>query len=104
MAPLSTLLNFAREISGYRGVVGNSAESERAAYDAGSGGVGAPHTDWISVKSLRSLCGRFSSFSARIENIDQEPPFRSRLRKDLLATRWPALVGLDLYATATKDA
>jgi hypothetical protein len=63
---------------------------------------GAPHTDWISVRSLRKYCGKFSSFSAKIENIDQEPPFRGTPREDLLKTKWPNTVGLDLYATAVK--
>jgi hypothetical protein len=102
MAPFATLRTMAREVFGYRGVVGVSGDRERAAYDASSGGSGAPHTDWISVKSLRSYCQKFSDFSATIENIDQERPFSKTPRKQLLKTRWPALVGLDLYATATK--
>ena len=102
MAPLSTLLHMAKELAGYRGVVGNSAERERAAYDAGSGGAGAPHTDWISIRSMKSLCSGFSAFAARLENIDQEMPFRSTPRAELLKTRWPRIAGLDLYATATK--
>lgn len=102
MAPMTTIRNLFKELLGYRGVVGGSADRERAAYDAGSSGVGAPHTDWISVRSLQNLCGQFSDFSAKIENIDQEPPFWGRTRAKLLKTRWPHLVGLDLYATATK--
>lgn len=102
MAPGATFKNWMREILGYRGVVGASAEQERAAYDAGADGIGAPHTDWISVRSLRQYCEGFSAFNATIENIDQEKPFQRSLRKDLLKTRWPALVGLDLYARATK--
>lgn len=104
MTPLLTIQNMVKEAFGYRGVVGKGSNRQRAAYDTSSKGGGAPHTDWISVRSLRNLCGRFSSFSAKIENIDQEPPFYFRQRKDLLATQWPALVGLDLYATATQDA
>lgn len=102
MAPAVTTGYMAKEFFGYRGVVGNSADRERAAYDAGANGGGAPHTDWISLRSLRDLCGKFSGFSARIENIDQEPPFRKTPRVKLLTTRWPAMIGLDLYATATK--
>ncbi len=102
MAPMTTFRNIAKELVGYRGVVGSSAERERAAYDSGSSGAGAPHTDWISVRSLRKYCGKFSSFSAKIENIDQEPPFRGRPREELLKTKWPNTVGLDLYATAVK--
>lgn len=102
MAPVTTARYMIKEFMGYRGVVGNSADRERAAYDAGSKGDGAPHTDWISIRSLRNLCGKFSDFSARIENIDQEPPFQATPRVVLLKTRWPRIMGLDLYATATK--
>lgn len=102
MAPVATARHMLREIFGYRGVFGQSAERERAAYDAGSSGEGAPHTDWISARSLRALCHKFSSFTAKTENIDQERPFSRTPRAELLATRWPAIVGLDLYATARK--
>lgn len=102
MAPAMTIRNLGKELFGYRGVVGSSADRERAAYDAGSSGTGAPHTDWISSRSLQKLCSKFSGFSANTENIDQEPPFRSRTRNELLTTRWPGLMGLDLYATAKK--
>jgi SAM-dependent methyltransferase len=102
MAPLATARAIARELFGYRGVVGVSGDRERAAYDSSSGGVGAPHTDWISVKSLQYYCSGFSEFSGTIENIDQEIPFSRTTRKKLLTTRWPAICGLDLYATVKK--
>ncbi len=91
-----------RELKGYRGVVGISQDKDRAAYDTGSNGVGAPHTDWISGKSLQTLCADFSAFKCQLENIDQESPFKSTPRTKLLKTCWPRLIGLDLYATATK--
>ena len=102
MAPRSTILNLRKEWTGYRGVVGGSAARERAAYDTGSGGEAAPHTDWISVRSLQHLCGKFSGFSARIENIDQEFPFLFARRSALLKTPLPRIIGLDIYAKATK--
>lgn len=102
MAPAATFLNMLKELFGYRGVVGAGAERERAAYDTGSGGNAAPHTDWISVRSLRKLCERFSGFSAKIENIDQERPFQFWKRSALLETRLPSIIGLDLYAKAVK--
>lgn len=102
MAPETTLVQLLKEGFGYRGVVGSSADRERAAYDTSSKGDGAPHTDWISVRSLKSYCGKFSKYSATVENIDQERPFSKTPRSQLLLTRWPAIVGLDLYATATK--
>lgn len=102
MTPFLTLKNMIKEAFGYRGVVGSGSNWQRAAYDASSKGGGAPHTDWISKRSLMSYCQSFSSFKATIENIDQEPPFRSTTRKELINTKWPSIIGLDLYVTATK--
>jgi SAM-dependent methyltransferase len=92
-----------RELMGYRGVAEARTDKERAAYDVNSGGEAAPHTDFISVRSLRHLCRKFSSFSAQAENIDNGKPFETALpRRDLLKTIWPRVCGLDLYATAVK--
>lgn len=101
-APAVTLRYLLREMAGYRGVVGASSERERAAYDASGAGGGAPHTDWISRKSLRSICGKYGQFTARLENIDQERPFQYRSREELLRTRWPSWLGLDLYASVIR--
>lgn len=98
-----TLGYLGREVLGRRAVVGQSKDKDRAAYDANSDGAGAPHTDWISVRSLRHLCRDYSGFSARIENIDNGKPFEtSGPRRELLQTAHPRWWGLDLYATATK--
>lgn len=97
-----TLSYFFREMGGYIGVVGDSGQGERAAYDSNSSGECAPYTDWISVRSLKKLCHRFSNFTARLENIEQEPPFSKKTRASLLKTCWPRLIGLDIYAKATK--
>lgn len=102
MALYPTLRTLLKEAMGYRGVVGMSSERERAAYDASTSGSGAPHTDWISKRSLEDYCRNFSGFSAKLENIDQERPFKWWTREQLIKTKWPTLVGLDLYATATK--
>lgn len=102
MTPLLTIKNLVKEAFGYRGVVGNGSNRQRAAYDASAKGGGAPHTDWISESSLKDYCRAFTSFKASIENIDQEPPFRATPRKELLKTKWPSILGLDIYATATK--
>lgn len=98
----ATMSYFFRELGGYRGVSGIGGALERAAYDANSAGACAPHTDWISVKSLASFCNRFQKFEARRENIDQEPPFQMISRKKLLVTPLPHILGLDLYVTAVK--
>ena len=102
MEPVLTIRNLLREAIGYRGVVGDGSNVQRAAYDASSDGTGAPHTDWISGISLKFLCREFSSFQAKIENIDQEPPFAKTPRERLLTSIWPVLMGLDIYATAMK--
>jgi SAM-dependent methyltransferase len=92
-----------RELLGYRGIVGARTQAERVAYDANAAGEAAPHTDFISRRSLRHLCSRFSRFSAQTENIDTGEPFTNRAsRRELLKTLWPRLCGLDLYATAIK--
>lgn len=99
----ATLKSLARETVGYRGVVATNKDSDRAAYDASETGEGAPHTDWISVRSLRHLCRRFGRFEATVENIDNGKPFTfARPRAELLKTSYPRWIGLDLYATATK--
>jgi len=48
------------------------------------------------------MCRRFASFRAMLANIDQEPPFTGRSRSELLHTKWPAWVGLDVYFHARK--
>ena len=65
-------------------------------------GEGAPHTDWISKKSLSVLCKNFSTFKPVLENIDSSSPFKWYSREQLLKTKIPSWVGLDLYATAKK--
>ena len=101
-SPLATLKYAVREFKGYRGVVGLSASRDRVAYDKNSSGDGAPHTDWISKKSLASLCSKFSKFQPKIENIDRDPPFIFWKRRSLLKTNIPNSMGLDLYVSCTK--
>lgn len=103
LSTLRVTLHYAiRELWGYRGVVGASQPKHRFAYDGNAIGQAAPHTDWISRKSLRRLCKEFSSFECYTENIDQEQPFRGTTRENLLKTKWPRIMGLDLYAIAKK--
>jgi len=101
-APFDTLSYFLSEQKGQRGVVGATSSRQRAAYDKSVSGEGAPHTDWISRKSLADLCAGYSKLEMHIENIDVIPPLKSWSRAKLLKTRLPSLFGLDLYATATK--
>jgi SAM-dependent methyltransferase len=101
-SPFTTINYAIREFKGARDVVAASSTRDRAAYDINSSGVGAPHTDWISKKSLNEYCSNFSEFKSIIENIDRDPPFIFWRRKSLLRTGIPRLMGLDLYACATK--
>ena len=66
-----------------------------------SKGQAAPYTDFVSRSALRRYCREFRHFEAKLENITCEPPFKQS-RTHLLTTFWPTLVGLDIYATATK--
>jgi SAM-dependent methyltransferase len=93
---------FIKELFGYRGVVGQSSEMQKASYDTNSDGEAPPHTDWISTKSLEYYCKKFSSFSSNLENIGDEFPFRNITREKILRTKWSSLIGLDIYATAKK--
>ena len=100
--PLDTLRYMLNEQRGYLGVVGASGDRQRAAYDMSVSGEGAPHTDWISKSSLAALCGEYSKVEMHIENIDVIPPFKFWSRAELLKTKIPFMMGLDIYATATK--
>jgi SAM-dependent methyltransferase len=76
--------------------------ADRGAYDADLAGNAAPETAFVSVGHLRRMCSKFSSFSAKLENIDQEKPFENRPRSELLGSIWPGICGLDIYATVVK--
>ena len=101
-APIDTFKYLLSETLGRRNVVGATDIRHRAAYDVNEDGEGAPHTDWISKKSLKKLCEQFSNFDSRVENIDNGAPFQCWTRGQLLDTKIPQLVGLDLYAVAGK--
>jgi SAM-dependent methyltransferase len=97
-----TLRYLIAEIKGYRGVVEPPPDDQKWDYDHNTAGEAAPHTDFVSVKSLRYLCRRFSDFRWQRRNINQEPPFSRRSREELLDTWWPRLCGLEVYFAATK--
>lgn len=99
---LSTLRYLRSELFGYRGVARSEHEQNTWSYDHNEAGELAPHTDFISVKSLRHLCRQFTQFKWQKRNIDQEKPFENRSRKELLKTAWPSICGLDIYATVVK--
>lgn len=104
MARGETLRYAARELFGFRGVPGQSQARQRAAYDQNEAGEGAPHTDWVSKRSLRAIASKFARVDARTENIDLEKPFLGwESRKALLRSHHPRWWGLDLYACMTKS-
>jgi len=92
------------EAAGCRGIMGDVNAGMRAAYDADTTGRGAPHTDFVSRASLRWLCREFTEVEMSLKNIAQETPFAATRRESLLESEWPAKVGLDLYAIATRGA
>ena len=91
-----------KEFMGYRGPVQVTTDKQRAHYDTNSSGMAAPHTDWISKKSLKNYCREFSECSVVLENIDQERPFLNRSRSELIKTVWPRMFGLDAYVRCVK--
>jgi len=101
-ARADTLRYLRSECLGYRGVLVPAEDREKWDYDHARDGRVAPHTDFVSVKSLRHMAQRFSHFRWKLQNINQEPPFEKRPRTELMQTRWPGICGLDIYATAVK--
>jgi len=102
MAFFNTVKYIFRELFGYRGVIESKSNREIAAYDTNIEGESAPHTDWVSIKSLKSYCSKFSIFSAVLENINKEFPFKFSRRDILLKTKLPKIMGLDIYAITEK--
>ena len=88
-----TLRYFAAELAGHRGVVAARSAAERGAYDADQSGAAAPHTDFVSVRSLRHACRCFRSFAARRENVDRRLLLPRPTREQLLASPVPRLCG-----------
>ena len=99
--PLTTLDYFRRERAGYRGVVAHHSTAARADFDVNLAGQAAPHTDWISVTSLRDMCHDFTSFDATLENL-YLGPIPEGVRRALLTSPLARYSGLDIYATAVK--
>jgi SAM-dependent methyltransferase len=100
-APWTTARLLIKDFLGFGSALAGD-ERDRAAYDVDTVGQAAPSTAFVTRRSLRRMCSNFRSFSARLENIDQERPFAARKRSDLLRTAWPRLVGLDIYGCALK--
>ncbi len=102
MHPRVTARYWRSEIRGYRGVVQEVDLVQRAGRDVNTAGQAAPHTDWISKRSLQALGRKFSSVQCRLENAYREGPFIFLPRAVLLRSPLPQVMGVDLYATLTK--
>jgi SAM-dependent methyltransferase len=99
----ATIKYWLRERLGYVGPVEPADDREKWDYDHNKKGEAAPHTDFISVRSLRKISKQFSKFEYRLENINVEPPFENwPSRRDLLKSWWPRIWGLEIYATLQK--
>jgi SAM-dependent methyltransferase len=91
-----------KELMGHRGVIGVTDAAARAAADTNAKGEAAPHTDWVGASSLKAMLKNagFVQPKTKLENIDQAGPFVNVPREEGLKSRWPAIWGLDIYATA----
>lgn len=105
-AKQDTFRYFMQELVGKRSVVGATRSDQRGAYDKNLSGDDAPHTDWISIKSVKTYCSKFQAINTHVENIDIDintiPFLKTRSRDQLLQTKIPSVCGLDLYVTVTK--
>ncbi|MFZ1919998.1 MAG: class I SAM-dependent methyltransferase [Xanthobacteraceae bacterium] len=90
---------FVRELAGRSGI---ASGGDTFQYDHSADGSLAPSTEFVSKRTLRSLCAEFEKFWARTENIDREPPFAFWSRDRLLQTPLPRLCGLDIYWSCHK--
>jgi len=98
--PMRTARHFLRELRGHAGTI---RDGKTFAYDHAQDGSLAPSTEFLSIRSLRSLCGGFGDLNARTENADQERPFLRWTRDKLLSSPIPRLCGLDLYWNCVRS-
>lgn len=98
-----TLRYLLAEVAGRREVTSGESSRARGRYDVNSSGESAPHTDWVSKKSLRATLDNFEDVQIVRNNIDEGFPFKFWRRDALLRTPLPKRVGLDLYAGGRKS-
>jgi hypothetical protein len=73
-------------------------------YDADSSGAVAPHTDFVSRRTVRGLFSRYTKVRVETKNFD-EIRFRRRLivpRSRVLGSPLERWLGLDLYVVAQR--
>jgi SAM-dependent methyltransferase len=88
----------------HRGSRAGADEALRARYDATADGAAAPHTDFVTAPELRGLLHGFHDVRVDRRNIEGVPIryVSEPTRAALMALRVDRLLGLDLYATATR--
>lgn len=106
--PLQTLKNFLYECIGRfsRG----STDEQRRTYDATVENVGAPETEFFSIKNIQGIFKEFQSVNVTRENFDEcftmspfKPiVFRFKNREECLDGFWAGDFGLDLYIEVIK--
>jgi SAM-dependent methyltransferase len=99
--PMATIRHLLRELSD-----GNETAiqgGDTFTYDRSVDGSAAPFTEFVSVRSLRSMCSDFDDFNARTENALREPPLILWNRDKLLASPLPRICGLDLYWSCIRS-
>ena len=98
---MQTLKYSTWEKSGGRGALNAGSSRERAMYDTNTQGEAAPHTDFLSKKSIKALTREFSHVHIQIENVSAIFPL-NLIRPILLASPIAKFLGLDIYVQATK--
>ena len=98
--PLRAARHFMRELRGHTGTM---RDGDTFAYDHRADGSLAPSTEFVSIGSLRALCGGFVDFRAATENANPEGPVSLWSRDTLLSSPLPRICGLDLYWTCVKS-
>jgi len=74
-------------------------EELRAAYDAGQGGEGAPHTDFTSRAEAKRVFADFARVRVDVRNFDAYGP---HIKREWFLNNLARVVGLDLYIVADK--
>jgi SAM-dependent methyltransferase len=98
--PMATIRHLLRELSD--GSETTMQSGDTCTYDRSIDGSAAPFTEFVSVRSLRSMCSDFDDFTARTENALREPPLILWSRDKLLASPLPRICGLDLYWSCVR--
>lgn len=101
-ATAATLQHLRADKLGIGGARSSRTDRERAHYDASTkDGAGAPETAFASISDMRRMTTRWSSMTARLENIGEESIFRA-VPRDVACRFAGPCVGLDLYVTLVK--